>query len=265
MLEAPDLLPGFVHDIRRELKRARAALRLLRPSIGEAAFGRENRTLRDAARRFAAARDTRVTLQGLGRLIARAPRGASRKALVRMRGQFKQQHARLLRAAGTPAGRATLASALAQSRERTARWRMSQPRRSVLVEALERIYRKGRKALRTTEAHATDRNLHEWRKQVKHLTAALGMLAPLAPRRVATAAKKARMLGDTLGEDRDLALLCRTAALAAPLAGRVQEQRRRLQKKVLKRGRRLARASRAPSSPGYLANTAGQLASALRT
>lgn len=239
LLQAPSLTPASVHEIRRELKRARAALRLLRPAVGEAAYAHENRTLRDAARRLAAVRDARVTLEALERLIRRAPAGASRARLLRMRARLRQRHARLLREAGAPARRAALARTLDESRERTAHWRLPQPWHSVLVQGVERIYRRGRKALRIAAARATDRNLHEWRKQVKHLGAALDMVAPLSPRRAAKAAKKVGALGTKLGDDRDLALLCRTAELDAPLLGRVRGRRGRLQARALKRGNRL--------------------------
>jgi CHAD domain-containing protein len=241
LLEAPRLSPASVHDIRRELKRARTALRLLRPAVGEAAYARENRALRGAARRLAAARDARVAVETLERLIERAP-AASRAPLLRMRSRLKRRHARLLHEASTPARRTSLARAIAGSRRRSARWKLPQPWHSVLMAGMKRIYRRGRKALHSAETRASDRTLHEWRKQVKHLEAALGVLAPLAPRRTARAAGKAGALGDALGDDRDLALLCRTAprgALDAPLLDWVHRRRGGLQKKALERGRRL--------------------------
>ena len=39
-----------IHSARKHMKAARATLRLLRPMLSEAAYGRENRALRDAAR-----------------------------------------------------------------------------------------------------------------------------------------------------------------------------------------------------------------------
>jgi len=48
--EDGDALAEAVHGARKDLKKARAALRLVREEIGEKTFKRENRALRDAAR-----------------------------------------------------------------------------------------------------------------------------------------------------------------------------------------------------------------------
>jgi CHAD domain-containing protein len=141
--------------------------------------------------------------------------------------------------AGAPERRAPLARTLDESRERAARWRLPQAWHPVLVQGVERIYRRGRKALRIAAASATDRNLHEWRKQVKRLGAALDMVAPLSPRRAAKAAKKINALGAELGDDRDFALLCCTDALDEPLLVRVRGRRGRLQASALEQGHRL--------------------------
>ena len=47
-----------VHQVRKDLKPARAALRLLREAVGEAAYTHENLELRNAARPLAGARRT---------------------------------------------------------------------------------------------------------------------------------------------------------------------------------------------------------------
>jgi CHAD domain-containing protein len=53
---SPTKLSGeAVHSARKELKKARATLRLLRDALSDAVYKRENAALRDAARRGAAA------------------------------------------------------------------------------------------------------------------------------------------------------------------------------------------------------------------
>ena len=57
-----------VHGARKQLKRARATLRLLRPTLGDELYRRENTVARDAARPLSMARDHEVlsdTLDGL--------------------------------------------------------------------------------------------------------------------------------------------------------------------------------------------------------
>ena len=61
-----------IHDARKQLKKSRAALRLLRDAIGEIAYRRENNALRDAARPLGVARDSKVLLAALDDLVVRA-------------------------------------------------------------------------------------------------------------------------------------------------------------------------------------------------
>lgn len=228
LLHRPRLSGRSVHEIRREIKRARAALRLLREAAGKEAYARENAALRDAGRRLSAVRDARVVQETLERL---AKRGS---------GSLRKRHALLLREAGEQ--RAALERALLESRKRSARWRLPRPAWPVLSRGLERIYRNGRKALREAEARASDRALHEARKQVKHLGAAIGILEPLHARRVRKLVEQAAALAETLGDDHDLALLYRTAgggALDPALRAKLQRRRGKLQKKALKRAQQL--------------------------
>lgn len=47
-----------IHEARKQMKAARATLRLLRPHLSEMDYRSENRMLRDAARALSAARDS---------------------------------------------------------------------------------------------------------------------------------------------------------------------------------------------------------------
>src|SRR5258708_16068593 len=69
-----------IHDIRTRLKHCRALLRLLRKSLGEDTYRRENARLRDAARPLVAVRDAAVLVQALDDLC---PRSSARTMLCR--------------------------------------------------------------------------------------------------------------------------------------------------------------------------------------
>ena len=60
-----------IHDARKQLKKARAALRLLRDAIGNVAYRRENTSLRDIARPLGVARDSKVLISALDDLVER--------------------------------------------------------------------------------------------------------------------------------------------------------------------------------------------------
>src|SRR6266702_6584666 len=57
-----------IHDARRRIKKARAALRLLRDALGKGAYTRENTALRDVARPLSQVRDSKVLLDALEKL-----------------------------------------------------------------------------------------------------------------------------------------------------------------------------------------------------
>lgn len=64
-----DALAEAIHGARKDLKKARAALRLVREEVGEDTFQRENRALRDAGRMLSASRDAEVKLETLAALV----------------------------------------------------------------------------------------------------------------------------------------------------------------------------------------------------
>src|ERR687894_2726162 len=57
-----------VHETRKDMKKLRALLRLVRGELGERTFARENACYRDAARELAGVRDPDVMLETLGAL-----------------------------------------------------------------------------------------------------------------------------------------------------------------------------------------------------
>src|SRR5262245_12594335 len=62
------------HEARKQLKRARAALRLLRPTLGDKIYRRENQALRDVSRVVSPLRDARAQLDVLDALRGRHSR-----------------------------------------------------------------------------------------------------------------------------------------------------------------------------------------------
>lgn len=197
-----------VHEARKELKKARATLRLLRPALGDSVYVRENTTLRDAARPLSAIRDGKVLLDTLDMLMERfgvaareLPTDGLRRALQRERSRSRRD---ILR--GTAALR-TQRESLCKAHERAGRWAVGDHGWSVVGAGLARVYNKGRKGLAEAERDRTPANLHEWRKQAKYLWHQLQALQPLWPGPVGELADQAHQLSDYLGDDHDLSLL----------------------------------------------------------
>ena len=197
-----------VHVARKEIKKARATLRLLRAALGDSVYTRENSALRDAARPLSRIRDGKVLLDTLDRLVERfgaparaVPMDGLRRALRRERTRTRRE---VLKGAAALKLQREL---LKKAHGRAARWPVGEHGWSIVGEGFARVYAKGRKALAAAEADRTPANLHEWRKQVKYLWHQLQALQPLWPGPIGELADQAHQLADYLGDDHDLSVL----------------------------------------------------------
>jgi CHAD domain-containing protein len=217
LVESRSLTDEAVHSVRKNLKQARAMLRLLRPSIGTSAYRRENRSLRNCARRFSMLRDSRVLLDTAIMLRARA-RSADERAVMRSL-EALLEHDHTLAERALTADRATIDSmrkTLRSSYRRSAHWLAphgaDSPGRGVM-----RVYSHGRAAQERAQAHGSAPNLHELRKQTEYLYHQLDALATLQPDRITRLAKRMHRLADMLGDDHNLTVL-RTRVTHSALA-----------------------------------------------
>lgn len=238
-----------VHDIRKELKRARAALRMLRECIGVIEFRRENAMIRDAARPLTPIRDAKVLLQTLEQLAPRkkeTPDGGFFRDFRRTLEDKRRLARRQLRpddvtaAARVLRGIRSRAAALPDSRLAAAR-----------PAALERAFKKARSAFGAAKRDGTDESLHEWRKQTKYFANQLEIVLPLGSRFFDKSHRRATRLADCLGDDHDLAILTeqiqKDAVEARPasdgdarrLMRTVKRHRKKLKRRAMRMGHRL--------------------------
>ena len=197
-----------LHDARKELKRARATLRLLRDAIGDRAYRRENEALRDAARPLSAIRDSKVLLDTLNGLVERFHASDDLPPTGELRRMLRRQRAAMRRTAlEGPMPFSESCAALRDVLHRADRWHTGSGGWKVLGAGLKRIYGKARKALAAAEADRTAEKLHEWRKQTKYLWHQLQLLEPLWPGMIGELADQAHRLADYLGDDHDLSVL----------------------------------------------------------
>jgi CHAD domain-containing protein len=197
-----------VHQARKALRRARAALRLLREPLGRRTFRQENTTLRDAARVLTPLRDSTALLEALERLAADRTQASAPLDLNGLRRRLRQLRTgaqqELVRAPKILAG---VQRQLRAASRRAEHWEVGSHGWSALGPALERGYALGQAALRAAQAANSDESLHEWRKQAKSLEYQLQLLQAAAPRVFGRVATGLRRLTALLGYDHDLALL----------------------------------------------------------
>ena len=242
-----------IHETRKAGKRVRALVRLARDGLGDEVYRRENVAFRDLGRRLSPARDATVLVETLDairdRFADEVPDGAFARLRRTLADQAEEANERI-RADEAMLGE--VVAELAQARERVATWPISsQDGPHVLADGLERIYRRGRKALRAAvdgDGETATEQMHELRKRSKDLWHAAQVVEPLAPKRSRTLARRAHRIANALGEDHDLAVLLEYARDRADLlepgerpllAGMIHRRRARLQRRALDRARRV--------------------------
>ena len=250
-LRQPRLDDKAIHDARKDLKRARSGLRLLRP-LDEGTYRRENTRLRNAARQLSGVRDHKVLLARIAELLAEEKKPERRRLFLHLRKDLYNARRRDWRRLRSATELEHLETLLANAAKSVQHW--PAPAQvdadSAPAIAVRRLYRKGRKALERSRADPSDECLHEARKQAKHLAQALKILAGEPDSKTAKKVLgRAADIDDYLGDDHDLAVV-ESQVLRLPavsdkpkqkLRSRLEAERARLQKKALAAGRKLFR------------------------
>ena len=192
-----------IHGARKDLKKARSALRLARPCLPRKVYRRENAKLRDAGRRMSDARDADVMVETIDALAARYVGRLPERQFTTLRQHF----ARRADQARRDRDLAELAQALADAHDHVATWPLGKCDDRALTAGAERAYRRGRKAFAAAEAERSPERLHAWRKRAKDLWYHHRLLADAWPGPVGAFADEADRLGKLLGDDHDLAML----------------------------------------------------------
>jgi CYTH domain-containing protein/CHAD domain-containing protein len=209
-----DALAEAIHGARKDLKKARAALRLVREDLGEATFKRENRELRDAARLLSASRDAEVKLETLERLVegdvGDAPPGPTalwRAALVADRDRIVDADADQTEAA---------VAAIEAVAARAPDWKLHHDGWKLLAPGLDTTYGEGRDAFAALTDAPSVEAVHDLRKRGKDLWYQVRLLRDTWPAVLDPTAEEVHEFTDLLGDHHDLAVL------AADLAGRAE-------------------------------------------
>jgi CYTH domain-containing protein/CHAD domain-containing protein len=210
-----DELAAAIHGARKDLKKLRALLRLVRPELGEKTFKAENRRYRDAGRLLAGSRDAEVKLETLVALRQRfgdLPAGTAELWAGRLEAERDE-----LAAATRDDAQARIApatEAIAAGRDELRRWSLGADSWALVEAGLFRSYGEGWRALRRTRSKPTAENVHRWRKRAKDLWYQLRIIEDAWPELLGATVGQVHDLTELLGDHHDLAVL------AEDLAGR---------------------------------------------
>ncbi|HEU5397099.1 MAG TPA: CHAD domain-containing protein [Verrucomicrobiae bacterium] len=193
------------HNVRKEIKKLRALLRLVRDKIGRKQFRKNNRPLRRAAACLTCLRDAHVRLNAFKSLTAHllaSPRPFPGIAAT-LRESCREEEKRFLKSNSASAVDRILCKLARRARKLQTEikgW-------AALGPGLRAGYARAREALAAAQRQPSPENLHDWRKRVKDLWYDLRLLCRAAPKVRRSFIHILEQLGEFLGDDHDLVML----------------------------------------------------------
>jgi CHAD domain-containing protein len=201
-------LARAIHGARKDIKKLRGLLRLVRDELGRKTFKAEDRRYRDAGRALSSSRDAEVKLETLLALCHRfdaLPADTAEDWEGMLETERDEVAAAVLGETEGKIGAA--AKAIEAGREAIRQWSLETDSWALVEPGLSRTYRQGRKAMRRVAAEATAESVHEWRKRAKDLWYQLRIVREAWPGPLGETVDQAHELTELLGDHHDLALL----------------------------------------------------------
>ena len=207
-----------VHEARKDLKKTRSVLRLVRGGMPSEARRATNDALREIAAGLAGVRDADVMAQTAGKLHERFAGQVPARAFTTVKRRFATQAARSRDAADGLISEDVVGALQGQLAD-VKHWPLADLDRDALAAGVAEAYGHGREEFLACRRNQR-RGLHEWRKRVKDLWYH-AKLSNTFPAMWLALGDAAHDLSDLLGDDHDLGVL------AGRIGGRPWPCRRR--------------------------------------
>jgi CHAD domain-containing protein len=194
-----------VHEVRKHLKKLRAAIRLAGSEVGEDRHQREDRRLRDIGRLVSDLRDAQVRLQTLGQLRDIATKRTGKHLFPRIEDLLSMERESF--SAAFAGWQKQAIPMLESACERLARWPLEGLGWKQICNAVAKTYKSGQRRLAKTIKDSDPEHFHRWRQRMKDLWYQLRILQPLNQLVLEEIANNARILGELLGRSHDFVFL----------------------------------------------------------
>lgn len=193
-----------VHEIRKCIKRIRAAVRLIRDDIGKKLYRQENFFFRDINRNLSEIRSISVIIETLNKLDS-TDLNNDYKTLIK---HFSYLKEKIIYKLCVQEDRLTRVSEmLREGKERTGHIPVKANSVEILLRGFNRIFNQSLKLMLIAKNEPLTANLHEWRKKVKYLYYQFQVLKPVMPDDLMIYESRLDKLSDNLGTDHDFAEL----------------------------------------------------------
>ena len=199
--------PAAIHEARKDLKKLRSVLRLVRKELGDELYRRENNRFRDTGRMLSGARDAEVKLGAVRDLCERFPERLSAERLAPLIGALEGERDRHVEANRSGGAVAVAIREIEAGRAVIEAWPLEADGWKLIEPGLRRQYRRGRKRFAAARDEPTNETIHEWRKRVKDLWYHLRILRDVDRDTLAPAIDDSHRLSELLGDHHDLAVM----------------------------------------------------------
>lgn len=197
-----------IHSTRKRLKKGRSLLRLVRHSMGEKTYQRENNQLRTIGQALASARDGAVYQKTLDNLIKTYGISIENKGLAELQDSLADLYQSQLKVlSDRDHAIAPILANLEASKVRLSQLTLHQRGWKAISKSLEKIYSQGRDRFHRAYKNGSDEAFHEWRKRVKDLWYDSCLLKQVWPSVMDAFGSEAHLLSELLGDDHDIAML----------------------------------------------------------
>jgi hypothetical protein len=225
-----------VHEVRKHLKKLRAAMRLAIPEVGKNRHTREDRCVRKIGRLVSDLRDAQVRLQTLIQLRDDTAKGPEDSPFLRIEELLSLERESF--SAAFAGWQKQAIPQLERVEARLLKWPLEGLTWKQICGAVGKIYKRGQRGLAKTIDDPEPENFHAWRKRVKDIWYQLRILQPLNRMVLTEMDRDAEVLGELLGREHDLNFLW--ARLETEKGDEaLRDELAQLEKLIRKRGKRL--------------------------
>jgi CHAD domain-containing protein len=225
-----------VHEVRKHLKKLRAAMRLAIPEVGRNRHAREDCCVRKIGRLVSDLRDAQVRLQTLIQLrdeTAKKPENSPFPHIEELLSLERESFS-----AAFAGWQKQAIPQLERVETRLLKWPLEDLTWQQVCGVVAKIYKRGQRGLAKTIDDPEPENFHAWRKRVKDLWYQLRILQPVNRVVLTEMARDAEVLGELLGREHDLNFLwARLEKESSDEA--LRDELAQVEKLIRKRGKRL--------------------------